>query len=100
MVVGERFRMEPISYHHRRFPPDLRPFSPQVIGKGRFKIDLAPTIVVDNGAELISKARAYRNNVRLHFIEPGKLVQNDFSGKLQRQVLRQIPERALVHQPG
>ena len=38
-------------------------------------------IVNDNGPELISKAIdewAYRNNVRLHFIEPGKPIQNAF----------------------
>ncbi len=39
-------------------------------------------IVVDNGPESISKALdewSYRNNVRLHFIEPGKPVQNAFA---------------------
>ncbi len=38
--------------------------------------EVAPNaITVNNGTELISKALdewAYRNNVRLHFIEPGK----------------------------
>ena len=38
-------------------------------------------IVVDNVLELLSKALdewAYRNNVRLHFIEPGRPIQNAF----------------------
>ena len=52
---------------------------------------LPRTIVVDNGPELISKARAYRNNVRLHFIEPGKPVQNafveSFNGKFRDKCL-------------
>ena len=42
---------------------------------------LPKAIVNDNGPELISKAIdewAYRNNVRLHFIEPGKPIQNAF----------------------
>ena len=38
-------------------------------------------IVIDNGPELISKAInewTYRDNVRLHFIEPGKPIQDAF----------------------
>ncbi len=42
---------------------------------------LPRVIVLDNGPEMISKALdewAYRNNVRLQFIEPGKPTQNAF----------------------
>lgn len=53
-------------------------------------------IVVDNGPELISRALdewAYRNNVRLHFIEPGKPVQNafveSFNGKFRDECLNE-----------
>jgi len=53
-------------------------------------------IVVDNGPELISKALdewAYRNGVRLHFIEPGKPVQNafveSFNGKFRDECLNE-----------
>jgi len=57
---------------------------------------LPKTIVVDNGPELISKALdewAYRNGVRLHFIEPGKPVQNafveSFNGKFRDECLNE-----------
>ena len=53
-------------------------------------------IVVDNGPELISKALdewANRNGVRLHFIEPGKPVQNafveSFNGKFRDECLNE-----------
>ena len=55
---------------------------------------LPKAIVVDNGPELISKAideRAYRNNVRLQFIVPGKPIQNafvkSFNGRLGHEYL-------------
>jgi len=57
---------------------------------------LPQAIVVDNGPELISKALdewAYRNRVRLHFIEPGKPVQNafveSFNGKFRDECLNE-----------
>lgn len=55
---------------------------------------LPEMITVDNGPEFISKvldAWAYANNVRLHFIEPGKPVQNcfieSFNGKFREECL-------------
>lgn len=45
------------------------------------ELGLPETIVVDNGPEFASKALhawAYRRGVQLHFIEPGKPVQNAF----------------------
>jgi putative transposase len=57
---------------------------------------LPRAIVVDNGSELVSKALdewPYRNGVRLHFIEPGKPVQNafieSFNGKFQDECLNE-----------
>jgi putative transposase len=57
---------------------------------------LPRAIVVDNGPELISKALdewAYRNGVRLAFIEPGKPVQNafveSFNGKFRDECLNE-----------
>ena len=44
-------------------------------------IGFPETIVVDNGPEFASKALhawAYRHSVKLHFIDPGKPVQNAF----------------------
>ena len=53
-------------------------------------------IVVDTGPELISKALdgwVYRNNVRLHFIEPGKPFQNafveSFNGRFRDECLNE-----------
>jgi putative transposase len=53
-------------------------------------------IVVDNGPEMIGKALdewAYRNGVRLHFIDPGKPVQNafieSFNGKFRDECLNE-----------
>ena len=53
-------------------------------------------IVVDNGPEMIGKALdewAYRNDVRLHFIDPGKPVQNafieSFNGKFRDECLNE-----------
>jgi len=55
---------------------------------------LPRAIVVDNGPELISKVLdewAYRNGVRLHFIEPEKPIQNafveSFNGKFRDECL-------------
>jgi len=57
---------------------------------------LPAAIVVDNGPELISKALdewAYRNGVRLHFIEPGKPIQNafveSFNGRFRDECLNE-----------
>jgi len=53
-------------------------------------------IVVDNGPELTGKALdewAYRNGVRLHFIEPGKPIQNafieSFNGRFRDECLNE-----------
>ena len=53
-------------------------------------------IVVDNGPELISKAIdewAYRINVRLHFFESGKPIQNvfveSFNGRFRDECLNE-----------
>ena len=53
-------------------------------------------IVVDNGPEFTSRALdewAYRNGVRLHFIEPGKPTQNcfveSFNGKFRDECLNE-----------
>ena len=53
-------------------------------------------IVLDNGPEMISKALdewAYRNGVRLNFIEPGKPVQNafieSFNGRFRDECLNE-----------
>ncbi len=57
---------------------------------------LPKTIVVYNGTELVSKALdewAYRNHIRLHFIEPGKLVQSaiveSFNGRFRDKCLNE-----------
>jgi putative transposase len=57
---------------------------------------LPKEIVLDNGPEMISKALdewAYRNAVRLHFIEPGKPVQNafieSFNGRFRDECLNE-----------
>jgi len=60
---------------------------------------LPKTIQVDNGPEFTGRAldrvplEAFRNRVKLHFIEPGKLVQNavieSFNGKMRDECLNQ-----------
>lgn len=57
---------------------------------------LPETIVVDNGPEFASKALnawAYRRGIQLHFIEPGKPVQNafieSFNGTCRNECLNQ-----------
>jgi putative transposase len=57
---------------------------------------LAATIVIDNGTEFTSRvldAWAYRRGVALHFIAPGKPVQNayieSFNGRLRDECLNQ-----------
>lgn len=61
------------------------------------------TIVVDNGPEFASKALhawAYRRGIQLHFIEPGKPVQNafieSFNGRLRDECLNQHWFRSLA----
>ena len=53
-------------------------------------------LVTDNGPEFAGKALdewAYRNNVRLHFIEPGKPIENcyieSFNGKFRDECLNE-----------
>ncbi len=60
------------------------------------EVGLPDTIVVDNGPEFASKALhawAYRRGVQLHFIEPGKPVQNafieSFNGTCRAEFLNQ-----------
>ena len=52
---------------------------------------LPELIVVDNGPEFPGRAWAYENGVRLHFIAPGKPVQNasieSFNGRFQDECL-------------
>src|SRR5437870_4276870 len=55
---------------------------------------LSQSITVDNGSEFISRALdfwAYRNNVKLDFIRPGKPVENafieSFNGRLRNECL-------------
>jgi len=57
---------------------------------------LPKTIVIDNGPEFAGKALdqwAYRRGVELHFIEPGKPVQNayieSFNGKFRDECLNE-----------
>ena len=57
---------------------------------------LPKELVIDNGPELISKALdlwAYRRGVRLHFIDPGKPIQNafieSFNGKFRDECLNE-----------
>jgi putative transposase len=57
---------------------------------------LPQTIVVDNGPEFTSRALdawAYEHGVQLHFIQPGKPVQNayveSFNGKFRDECLNQ-----------
>ena len=51
----------------------------------------AELIVVDNGPEFAGRAWAYENGVRLHFIAPGKPVQNasieSFNGRFRDECL-------------
>ena len=52
---------------------------------------LPELIVVDNGPEFAGRAWAYENGVRLHFIAPGKPVQNasieSFNGRFRDECL-------------
>ncbi len=55
---------------------------------------LPESITVDNGSEFVSKAMdawAYRNDVKLHFIRPGKPVDNcfieSFNGRFRDECL-------------
>jgi putative transposase len=57
---------------------------------------LPQSLVIDNGPEFAGQALdawAYRNGVRLHFIEPGKPVQNafieSFNGRFRDECLNQ-----------
>ena len=59
-------------------------------------------IVIDNGPEFISQVVdqwAYENGVQLHFITPGRPMENGYR-ELQRQVPRRVPERELVLRSG
>ena len=61
---------------------------------------LPELIIVDNGPEFISKALdawAFRRCVKLHFINPGKPVENAHCESFNGRYPRRVPERALVH---
>lgn len=62
----------------------------------RFTRGLPEVIVVDNGPEFAGRALdtwAYQNGVRLHFIQPGKPVQNafveSFNGRVREECLNE-----------
>ena len=60
-------------------------------------------LLTDNGPEFTSRALeawAYRTRCKLHFIQPGKPMQNAFVESFNGQVPRRVPQRALVRQPG
>ena len=68
----------------------------QVLERVAQERGLPETIQVDNGAEFISRVMdqwAYANGVSLHFIDPGKPVQNafieSFNGKFRDECLNQ-----------
>ena len=64
---------------------------------------LPKVIVIDNGPEFSGKALddwAWRNNVKLHFIDPGKPQQNGVHRKLQRNLSQRLPESKLVLHAG
>lgn len=85
---GRRFRILNIVDDYRReCPGQLVDLSISGERLARFLNDLAKlrplpeSLVMDNGPELTSKAMfewAQANGVALHFIEPGKPVQNAF----------------------
>ena len=74
----------------------------RVLNKLRDTLDLPVRIVIDNGTEFTFRALdqwAYENKVTLHFITPGRPMENG-NRKFPRQVPRGMPQRALVPHPG
>lgn len=68
----------------------------EVLERIRDANSLPKAITVDNGPEFTSKAldeRAYRNNIKLNFIRPGKPTENgyieSFNGKLRDECLNE-----------
>ena len=77
-VVDDRTRECPGIEVDRSLPADRVVELLERVGQA---VGFPQTIVVDNGPEFASKALhawAYRRGVKLHFIEPGKPVQNAF----------------------
>jgi putative transposase len=59
-------------------------------------------IVTDNGPEFAGKALdawAYKRGVKLHFIRPGKPVENAYVESFNGKLRAEGSERALVHEP-
>lgn len=68
----------------------------ELLARAGEEVGFPETIVVENGPEFASKALhawAYRRGVKLHFIEPGKPVQNafieSFNGRCRGDCLNQ-----------
>ncbi len=68
----------------------------RVLERLRFTRGLPEILVSDNGPEFTSRALdawAYQNGVRLHFIQPGKPVQNafveSFNGRVREECLNE-----------
>lgn len=92
-VVDDHSRESPVIVVDRAISGHRVARELDAIGQQR---GLPEVIVVDNGPEFTSRALdewAYRRGVRLHFIEPGKPVQNcfieSFNGKFREECLNE-----------
>lgn len=88
LASGRQLKILTMVDHFSRSLPDLLPSTSikgadvvAILESLRIKGRVPKTIVTDNGSEFRCKAMhvwATKNNVRLHFIEPGKPQQNAF----------------------
>ena len=97
--IVDDFTRECVAIEVDRSLPGLR--VARVLDRLHATVGLPQTIVVDNGPEFAGRALdqwAFERGVELHFIEPGKPIQNcyvDFNGRFPRRVF----EPELVHEP-
>ena len=64
--------------------------------------ELPTDLVCDNGPEFTSQhfdQWAHERGIRLHFIRPGKPIENCFIESFQRKAPRRMPQRELVRKP-
>ena len=99
--IVDDFTRECVAIEVDRSLPGLR--VARVLDRLHATIGLPQTIVVDNGPEFAGRtldAWAYAHGVTAALHSAGQADRERVCRKLQRQVSRRMPERALVCQPG
>lgn len=101
LSIEDAYTREMLAIEVDALLPALRVF--RVLERLRHERGLPVRIVIDHGTEFTSKALdqwAYENKVALHFITPGRPMENGYSESFHGKFPRGMPDRTQVSHPG